>query len=125
MTARDPRSLAELSAASLLSLVLCTQSSAARSGGSPHDEPWNSEHIDRLPPDVRNSILRMCRVRPNAAHYFATYLDNSRIIKLHFEHFNCEGSQMYRHGALCLHQEFVLSDSHYRLTRSYYRTCDD
>jgi hypothetical protein len=67
----------------------------------------------------------MCRVRPNAAHYFATYLDNARIIKLHFEHFNCEGRQIYRNAALCLHEEFALSGSHYRLTRHYYGRCDD
>ncbi len=37
----------------------------------------------------------MCRERPNAAHYFATYLINSKTIKLHFELFNCEGKLMF------------------------------
>jgi hypothetical protein len=126
MTAWNSCSFAGLSATCFLSLVLCAQSSAlARSGGASHDEPWNSEHIDRRPPEVRNSVLHMCRVRANAAHYFATYLDNARIIKLHFEHLNCEGRQIYRNAALCLHEEFALSGSHYRLTRHYYGRCDD
>src|SRR6516165_2126013 len=97
MTAWKPHPL--LSAAYFVLLVVCAQSSAlARGGGLPHDEPWNPEHIDSLPAEVRNSVLHMCRVRPNAAHYFATYLDCGRVIKLHFEHFDCEGRQMYRKG---------------------------
>ena len=97
MTAWKPHPL--LSATYFLLLVVCAQSSAlARGGGLPHDEPWNPEHIDSLPQEVRNSVLHMCRVRPNAAHYFATYLDCGRVIKLHFEHFDCEGRQMYRKG---------------------------
>ena len=124
MTAWKPHPL--LSAAYFLLLVVCAQSSAlARGGGLPHDEPWNPEHIDNLPPEVRNSVLRMCRVRPNAAHYFATYLDCGRVIKLHFEHFDCEGRQIYRKGDFCLHEEFMLSGTQYRQTRNYYGRCDD
>ena len=67
----------------------------------------------------------MCRVRPTAAHYFATYLDEARIIKLHFELFSCEGMQTYHHGDRCLREEFALSGSHYQLTRIYYGRCDD
>ena len=126
MTAGKPCAVAGLPATCLLLLLLCAPSSAlARGGGLPHDEPWNSDHIDRLPPEVRNSIIRLCKVKPNAGHYFATYVDNARIIRLHFEYFSCEGRQMYRHAALCLHEEFALSDNHYRLARSYYDRCDD
>ena len=126
MTAWNPHSLTGLSATGLLLLVVCAQSSAlARGGGLPNDEPWNPEHIDSLPPEVRNPVLHMCRVKPNAGHYFATYLDNARIIKLHFEHFDCEGRQLYRKAGFCLHEEFALSDTHYRQTRSYYGRCDD
>jgi hypothetical protein len=67
----------------------------------------------------------MCRVRPNAAHYFATYLDDGRTVRLHFEHFNCEGRSVYRNDGRCLREEFVSSGSHYRLTRNYYGRCDD
>ena len=61
--------------------------------------------------------LKQMPLRPNAEHYFATYLDLARIIKLHFERFNCEGRQMYRDAGLCLHDEFTLSGSHYRQTK--------
>ena len=109
----------------LLLLVLCAQSGALARGGFSHDDPWNPEHIDRLPPEIRNSVIHMCSERPSAAHYFATYLDNARIIRLHFEHFDCEGRQIFRDADRCLHEEFELSHSHYRLIRSYYARCDD
>ena len=126
MTAWKPHSLPRLSAPCILLLALCAQSGAlARGNGFLHDEPWSAERIDRLPPEVRNSVLHMCRVRPAAAHYFATYLDNARIIRLHFENFNCEGSQTYRHGDRCLREEFRLTGSHYQLAGNYYGRCDD
>jgi hypothetical protein len=111
----------------LLLLAICAQSTAlARGGGLPQEAPWSAEHLDRLPPEVLNSVLRMCRARPDAGQYFATYLDHSRIIKLHFEYFHCEGEQqMYRDFGLCLREEFTLSGSRYRKTRSYYSRCDD
>ena len=126
MTARKPHALPRLAGPCLLLLLLCAQPSAlGRGGGFPHDEPWSSERIDRLPPEVRNSVLHMCRVRPTAAHYFATYLDDARIIKLHFENLNWDGTQTYRHGDRCLREEFRLTGSHYQLAGNYYGRCDD
>jgi hypothetical protein len=97
----------------------------ARGGGLPHDGPWDAEHVDRLPPDVRNLVFHMCGVRPSAARYFATYLDDARIIRLHFEYFNCEGTQAHHDAGRCLHEEFALTGSHYRLTKNCYGRCDD
>jgi hypothetical protein len=115
-----------LSVTSVLLLVLCAQSSAlARGSGFSHDEPWSSERIDRLPPEVRNSVYPMCRVKPTAAQYFATYLDHARIIKLHFEYFSCDGQQVYHELDRCLREEFVASGSHYRLLKTYYARCGD
>jgi hypothetical protein len=54
------------------------------------------------------------RSETQRSYYVATYLDNARTIKLHFEHFNCEGRQVYRDADHCLHQEFARSNSHYR-----------
>jgi hypothetical protein len=126
MTAWKPHSIPSLAAPCILLLVFCGQSGAlARGSGFSHDEPWNAEHIDRLPPEVRNSVIHMCGVTPRAAHYFATYVDHAKIIKLHFEHFNCEGSQIYSHADRCLHEEFRLIGSHYQLARNYYGRCDD
>jgi len=96
----------------VLLLTLCTESGALGRGGFPHDEPGSSERVDRLPPEVRNSVHQTCAVRPIAAHYFATYLENARIIKLHFEHFNCDGTPVHREADRCLREEFALSGSH-------------
>jgi hypothetical protein len=102
-------------------LLFCNQPLAfARGSQVGHDDPWNSEHIDRLPPEVRNAVIRMCGHPPRAAHYFATYFDNSRLIKLHFEHLRCDEQVTYCRGDSCLHQEYVSSGGHYRLMRSYY-----
>ncbi|HLG84426.1 MAG TPA: hypothetical protein VKY22_25740 [Bradyrhizobium sp.] len=126
MTARDPNWSSKVSAMTcVLLLIACAPSSALARGSGLHDAPWNPEHIDRLPPEVRDAVLRMCRVKPDAAHYFATYLDHAKIIRLHFESFNCEGRQIYRDAGLCLHEEFTLSGAHYRQTRSYYDRCND
>jgi hypothetical protein len=67
----------------------------------------------------------MCPVRPAAAHYFVTYLDDAKIVELHFEYLNCDGAQMYRDGGRCLRREFVASGSHYQLSRNYYGQCGD
>jgi len=126
MTAWIPHLFRGLSATSVLLLVLCAQSSAlARAGSFLRDEPWNTERIDHLPTEVRNSVLHMCRGQPTAAHYFATYFDIARIIRLRFEDLNCEGTQPYRDADRCLRQEFILSGSRYRLSRSYYGRCGD
>jgi hypothetical protein len=115
--------------AGILSLLLLIQSSGcalAFSAGAGHDDPWNPDHINLLPPEIRGSVLHMCRVRPNATHYFATFLDHARTIILHFENFNCEGRSIYHNAAgRCLHEEFVASGSHYQLTRTYYGSCND
>ena len=64
-------------AAGIVLLLLCDLA-FARGGQVGHDDPWNPEHIERLPPEVRNAVIRMCRDPPRAGHYFATYFDNSR-----------------------------------------------
>jgi hypothetical protein len=126
MTAENPHWFTRLTASCLLLLVICPQSTAlARGGGLPRDEPMNAERVDRLPPEVRDSVLHMCRARPEVGHYFATYVEHARMIKLHFEYFDCEGKQMYRHAGLCLHEEFTLSGSSYRQTKASYGRCDD
>ena len=79
----------------------------------------------RSPPArVRNAVFRT-QSETARPHYFGTYLDNASIVKLHFEHFSCEGMQTYRRVDRCLHEEFARSGSHYQLTRNYYGRCDD
>ena len=90
-----------------------------------HDDPWNPEHIDHLPLEVRNAVTHLCGSPPRAAHYFATYLDNSRTIRLHFEHLHCGNGGEFCSSAGCLHQEYVTKGGPYRLIKSYYGRKDD
>jgi hypothetical protein len=105
---------------------LCNPTLAfALAGQAAHDDPWNPQHIEGLPPEVRNAVIRMCRGPPRAAHYFATYFDNSRLMRLHFEHLVCDGEARFCRRDSCLHQEYVSSGGHYRLMKSYYGRNND
>jgi hypothetical protein len=67
----------------------------------------------------------MCGSSPRAAHYFATYLDNSHVIRLHFEHFHCSEGRQFCRGDSCLHQEYISKGGQYRLIKSYYGRSSD
>jgi hypothetical protein len=82
-----------LSAAIVLLMLYNPPLAFARGSQISHDDPWNSERIDQLPPEVRSAVIRMCGHLPRAAHYFATYINSSRVIKLHFEHLQCDDQQ--------------------------------
>jgi hypothetical protein len=87
-------------------------------------------------PGIRNVSI-VCRPRfevpspacagmaARAAHYFATFFDNSRVIKLHFEHLHCDEQARFCRGTSCLRQEYISTGGHYRLQRSYYGRDDD
>jgi len=88
------------------------------------DPPWNPEHIDNLPAEVRRAVLAMCQERPDAGHYFATY--SSDRVKLHFEHFHCEkAAKPFCNGSECLHQVYKLTAGHYRLEKSFFGPRND
>jgi hypothetical protein len=114
-----------LIAVALFAIQLWAPQALARGSHAVHDEPWNSEHIDRLPPEVRDTVIQMCGNPPRAGHYFATYLDHSQVMKLHFEHLHCDNRAKFCNGAGCLHQEYVLTGGHYRLIKNYYGRGDD
>ena len=69
--------------------------------------------------------MHMCSQSPRAEHYFATYLQNSRLIKLHFEHLRCDGGAPLCNQSGCLHQEYISTGGHYRLLRSFYGPDND
>lgn len=109
-----------------LALMCVTNPADARSAVTARDEPWNFERIDRLPTEIRNSVIRRCRDVPKAARYFVTYFNNSKLVRLHFEHFYCDSArEIYRSRLGCLHQDFALSGSRYLLARSYLADCND
>ena len=71
------------------------------------DPPWNPEHIDHLPAEVRSAVLAKCAMSPSAGHYFATYSQNARQINLHFEHFHCEQGPAFCNAAGCLSTKYM------------------
>ena len=109
--------------AGVLLLLLADQPlTFARGSQVGHEDIWNSERIERLPPEVRSAVTRMCGNAARAAHYFATFFDNSRVIKLHFEHLHC---LRLKFNTSCPSQEYISTGGHYRLQRSYYGRDDD
>jgi hypothetical protein len=82
------------------------------------DPPWNPEHINHLPLEVRRAVLAMCSTTPSAGHYFATYGPDR--ITLHFEQFHCDQGGSYCKGSQCLHQVYRLSGGHYSLVKNVY-----
>jgi hypothetical protein len=104
-------------------LWTCAQSSA-KAGGFHTEDRYNPQHIDNLPPGVRNAIYHRCRT-PKALHPFASYFDNSKRIVLHFEQLLCDGAEAFCTQSGCLHQVYVSTGGHYRLVRSYYAPAGD
>jgi len=72
-----------------------------------------------------HALAHWCRDPPRAGHYFATYLDNSRVMKLHFEHLHCGGQAAFCREGTCLRQEYVSTGGHYQLKKSYYGRNND
>lgn len=67
----------------------------------------------------------MCGIAPRAMQYFATYLNDSRVIKLHFERLQCDNQVTFCNETSCLRHEYTLAGGRYRLTKSYYGPKDD
>jgi hypothetical protein len=94
------------------------------SGQRIKDDPWNPEHINSLPAEVRAAVLAKCPTLPAAGHYFATYFHDQ--INLHFELFHCESSKAgLCNSSGCLHQVYKLTGGHYRLAKSFYAPGND
>jgi hypothetical protein len=99
--------------------LLATSPAFALSGGMHHEDRWNPQHLQELPPEVRSAVARICG-SSRAEHEFTRYFQNSRIIVLHFEHFRCGDRGAACTQAGCLHEVYVLQGGRYRLQRSYY-----
>lgn len=105
----------------LIALLLSCGPSSPRGSSYHVEDRYNPQHIDNLPADVRNALLRRCDM-PKALHSFASQGDGSKRIVLHFEHFVCGGGgdRSYCAANGCLHQVWVSAGDRYRLSRSYY-----
>ena len=97
---------------------------AGASGQHVKDDPWNPEHINHLPAEVRTAVLAKCLTVPTAGHYFVTYFHDQ--INLHFENFHCgTAGSIFCNGSQCLHQVYKLTGGHYRLAKSFYGSGND
>jgi hypothetical protein len=91
----------------------------AKGGNMRSADLYEPQHIENLPADVREEVLRLCPA-PKALHSFAAYTDHLQKVVLHFEHLYC-GEKPFCGPSGCLHQTYVSSgDGHYRLMESYY-----
>src|SRR5260370_33024942 len=111
--------------AGMISLSLSWGASSVAAAQYLKDPPWNPDHINHLPREVRSAVLAMCRTPPSAGHYFASYSQNSRQINLHFEKFHCEQVPTFCNAAGCLHQVYALTAGHSRLVKSFYENPAD
>jgi hypothetical protein len=118
------RALPSAIAATIALFGFADRSAFARGSQAAHDDPANSERIERLPPEVRDAVIHMCG-DPRAGHYFATYFDNAHLIRLHFEQLYCDGRRKFCRGEDCLHNEYISTGGRYRLIRSYYGRNND
>ena len=106
-------------------LVLAGSISAGARSSMPADDRWNPQHIDALPPEVRNAIApyaRICGGPLAAEHSFARYFQTGtvKLIGLHFETLRCGNRGAVCKSAGCLHQVYVSTGGRYRLLSSSY-----
>ena len=107
-------------------LVLAGPISASARSSMPADDRWNAQHIDALPPEVRNAIAsyaRICGGPLAAEHSFARYFQNGsvKLIGLHFENVRCGNRASICKASGCLHQVYISrGGGPYRLLSSAY-----
>ena len=106
------------------SLLLASALPAVSRGSSPsRGDPWNPEHIDTLPPEIRHYIAGMCKGPASAQHDFATYSPAEKRWRINIEYLRCEGLTEFRRGHQCVDVDFVEVGSHFRLASKQYRDC--
>jgi hypothetical protein len=110
--------IARLVVCAIVAALLSGGQALAKGGSLRSEDRYNPQHIENLPAEVRGAVMRQCAI-PRALHEFAAYSDHQRIV-LHYEHFYCEGRDIFCNACGCLHQVYELSGGHYRLLRSYY-----
>jgi len=113
-----------LIAVGLLAIISQVPPAFGRAGGMHAEDPWNPQHVNGLPPEIRSVLGHMCAA-PRAQHQFAGYFQNSRVLVLHFERLRCGDRAAYCTQAGCLHQVYVSTGGGYRLLRSYYAVGGD
>jgi hypothetical protein len=107
-----------------LCLLLCSELPAVSKGSAVNrDDPWNPEHIDNLPIEVRQYIVGICHGPASAQHDFATYSPQEKRWRINLEYLRCNGLGEYRRGNQCLDVDFIEVGSRFRLAGKQYREC--
>jgi hypothetical protein len=107
-----------------LCFLLCTELPAVSKGSAVNrDDPWNPEHIDDLPVEVRQYIVGICHGPASAQHDFATYSPREKRWRINLEYLRCKGLGEYRRGNQCLDVDFIEVGSRFRLAGKQYRDC--
>ncbi|UGA42343.1 hypothetical protein [Bradyrhizobium quebecense] len=88
-----------------------------------NDGPWNSDHIDSLPPEVRQYIAGICRGPASAQHDFATYSPREKRWRINLEYLRCNGIGAFRRGNQCLDVDFVEQGSRFHVGAKQFRDC--
>jgi hypothetical protein len=81
------------------------------------DPPMSTERIDRLPSEIRRIVVARCGPQAEAGYYFATYDNNSNIVRLDYSLLQCLNAPGPCEGSGCL-QTFVRRGGEYGLSRS-------
>lgn len=80
-------------------------------------QPWTSEHVNRLPEPVRAQVASVCR-NGIAQAGFAGY--HPERIVLHYEHLHCGDRPRQCDASGCLHQVYSLEHGGWHLVKSYH-----
>ena len=107
----------------LLAYSLLLASDLPAASEQPKDDPWNPQHIDALPPDIRHFIAAICKGPAKAQHDFATYSPTERRWRINLEYLRCDGLRDFRRKDQCLDVDFIQVGSRFRLAKTQYREC--
>jgi hypothetical protein len=80
------------------------------------DPPMSAERIAHLPSGIRRVVLARCGADAEAGHYFATYDDNSNVVRLDYSLLQCPKAPEPCAGSSCV-QTFVRHAGRYVLSR--------
>lgn len=72
----------------------------------PSDPPMSAERITHLPSELRRIVQARCGADAEAGHYFATYDDNSNVVRLDYSLLQCPNAAEHCGSVSCV-QTFV------------------
>jgi hypothetical protein len=101
--------------------ILASISRATGSPVAPVDPPFSAERIERLPQEIRQAVVSRCGPDAEARHYFATYDNNSNVVRLDYSLLQCDRPQRLCTFSGCLQQTFTKSHGRYVLTGSNFK----